>query len=143
MKSAVAQSPRVARDLLAPVDPAVRPQTSLREALEILGSGVDSEAFVIDDAGRPLGSISTLDILDYAHARELPAWPNDGAPVEVVLNEASVISAMRPDVVTASPDTPVELMRGYMRRTRVRKLLVCEGSRILGQVAAESLDREG
>lgn len=106
---------------MVPVDPALRPEAFLRKALDILGQGVHCEAFVIDESGRPLGLISTQEIL----------------------NDASVISAMRPDGVTAAPDTPVVLMRTCMRRARIRKVLICEGNRVLGQVAADRVDREG
>lgn len=140
----VGASAQLARDFMAPVNPALRPETSLQEAPKILEASPDRDAFVIDEFGRPrLGSISTLYILDHIHSRELPGRFHDGAPPERIPIEASVISAMRPGAVTASPETPVDLIRTYMRHARIRKILICEGSRIVGQVSAARVGEEG
>ncbi len=147
MNAPVAVSPRrpptarIAADLMVPVDPALRPEMSLREALRLLGSAADPEGFVIDSEGRPLGMLSAWDIVECGEGGR-PAWAN-GRPEDGYLDKTSVIALTRPDLHTTAPDVPIELLRDYMARRAVRKVLVCEGTRILGQVVRDRVIEEG
>ena len=126
---------RIAADLMVPVDPALRPEMSLREALQQLGGAADPEAFVIDAEGRPLGMLSAWDILECWEGGR-PTWTN-GRPEGGYFEKTPVIALTRPDLHTTAPDVPVEVLKDYMVRRGVRKVLVCEGTRILGQIVKD------
>lgn len=63
--------------------------------------------------------------------REAAGWNR-----ETALAATPVIAAAHPKVYTADAETPLKLIFEFLKRKGAPKLLVCDGSRILGQIRA-------
>jgi len=123
-------------------------KATLHEALVLLVDRSIHAAPVIDEAGRPIGVVSTSDIV--VHDREsvthLPRLPEfythtdlalasgeelpRGFQVEKV-DRTRVSDIMTPTVFAVSPETPATIVVNEMLTRRVHRLFVVDGTGIL------------
>ena len=123
-------APRI-KDLMAePVT--VPPDTSLREAARLMGDG-DIGDLILAENGRPVGVVTDRDIVVRGIAEH-------GSP-----DSTTVGDICTRDLVTVSPEDPVERAVQLMRETAVRRLPVLEGDRIVGVISLGDLaiERDG
>jgi CBS domain-containing protein len=111
---------------------------------------------VVEDDGRVLGVVSTLDLLRaveeehdggasapsyFREALELSsaAWSNLSRVFQDRLTELRVRDVMSSDVVAVGPDsTPAEIAR-MLRSHRVHRVLVLDGGKLLGLISTFDL----
>jgi CBS domain-containing protein len=107
------------RDVMTPNPRTLEPSASLQDAACLMRDE-DTGVVPIVENGRPVGLITDRDIVVRAVA--------DGS---TGLNR-SVRDVATTDVLTAGPDMSTEEAANLMGRHQVRRLLVCEGERLVG-----------
>jgi CBS domain-containing protein len=114
-----------AKDLMTANPISVRESSSFMDAVALLTDKGFSAAPVIDEAGRPVGVLSTSDLV--AHVREQvhgdkPAMREDRARAR---------DLMTPVVFSVRPDTPADRVVQEMVALKVHRLFVVDGDGIL------------
>jgi len=147
-KTTLVLKPAVAEDLMTSNPVSIDEQATLHEALVLLVDRNIHAAPVIDEAGRPIGVVSTSDIV--VHDREsvthLPRMPEFYTRTDLALpsgeelprgfqvqqvDRTRVSDIMTPTVFAVSPDTPAASVVSEMLAHRVHRLFVVDGSGIL------------
>ena len=100
----------------------VRPDQSLREAVDLLAEHNIGALIVVDEPGRPIGIISERDII------------REAARTETVLGQA-VSRVMTKDLITASPEDDLETVLQTMTAKHFRRLPIVDGERLIGIVS--------
>jgi CBS domain-containing protein len=146
----MALSRRRATDLMTPNPMSIRPSATVSEAATFLASRGISAAPVIDEAGRPVGVVSSTDILihvgqgaayrvgspDRAARPEPPAFSGDGLRAEAP-NRSTVRDVMTPGVFCVRPETPAARVVEKMLALKVRRLFVVDGEgALIGVISA-------
>jgi CBS domain-containing protein len=140
----MALSARRAADLMTPNPMSIRQSVTVSEAATFLAGRGISAAPVIDEAGRPVGVVSSTDILIHMgqaamyrvgsperDARpEPPAFSGDGPRAEVP-NRSTVSDVMTPGVFCVRPETPAVKLVEKMLALKVRRLFVVDGDGVL------------
>jgi CBS domain-containing protein len=139
-----------ARDLMEPDPITVSPETPLVGVHQLFVEEEINGAPVVDDSGKVLGVISSLDLLravqdEYGRGvatgpaylrEELPYSGPDwaGAPQDFQdrLGQLTAMDAAIPDVVTVGPDATLAQVASTMRRERIHRVFVVEDGRLLG-----------
>ncbi|MCI0379778.1 MAG: CBS domain-containing protein [Gemmataceae bacterium] len=133
---------RTAADLMTENPVSIEHDATVREALALFTGKGFSTAPVIDDAGRPIGVLSSSDIL--VHDQEKTDYVASGVAMEPVETKAGerlrygfhvenvdrtlVRDLMTPAVFAVSPDTPVTTVIAEMLQLRVHHLFVIDAS---------------
>jgi CBS domain-containing protein len=113
---------------------------------------------VVDEDGRLLGVISSLDLLRAVHeeyvaesGRTLPIYFRENLPYSSPdwirapedfqdrMAELTVGDAMIREVVTVTPDTPISEVAATMRRQRIHRVLVVSGEGLVGLISTFDL----
>ena len=100
----------------------VRPDQSLREAVDLLAEHNIGALIVVDEPGRPIGIISERDII------------REAARTETVLGQA-VSRVMTKDLITASPEDDLETVLQTMTAKHFRHLPIVDGERLIGVIS--------
>src|SRR4051794_15734423 len=108
----------------------VTPDTSLREAARLMRDADMGDVILAED-GRPRGVVTDRDIVVRGIAEH-------GSPDDTTVGEICTR-----DLVTVSPDDPVERAVRLMREMAVRRLPVVDGDRLVGVVSLGDLAIEG
>jgi CBS domain-containing protein len=130
---------RTAAELMTPNPVSIRQGATVSEAATFLAGRGISAAPVIDAAGRPVGVVSSTDILIHMgqaamyrvgsperDARpEPPALSGDGPRAEVP-NRSTVSDVMTPGVFCVRPETPAAKVVEKMLALKVRRLFVVD-----------------
>lgn len=126
--------------------------TTLREAAALLGAWQVSGAPVVDENGALVGIVSESDLLSEARKRAgLPRTAAFGVwlPVEDALRRIYhdganllVREVMTADVLTATPDTPVDELGALLVKRRINRIpIMSEDGALVGIVTREDVLR--
>ena len=135
---------RTATDLMTPNPLSIRQSATVSEAATFLASRGISAAPVIDEAGRPVGVVSSTDILIHVGqgavyrvgSPEPPALSGDGPRAEAT-NRSTVRDVMTPGVFCVRPETPAAKVVEKMLALKVRRLFVVDGDgALIGVISA-------
>ena len=100
----------------------VRPDQSLREAVDLLAEHNIGALIVVDEPGRPIGIISERDII------------REAARTEMVLGQP-VSRVMTKDLITALPEDDLETVLQTMTAKHFRHLPIVDGERLIGVIS--------
>ena len=100
----------------------VRPDHSLREAVDLLAEHNIGALIVVDEPGRPIGIISERDII------------REAARTEMVLGQP-VSRVMTKDLITALPEDDLETVLQTMTAKHFRHLPIVDGERLIGVIS--------
>lgn len=114
-----------AGDLMTCNPMSIRPSMTISEVAAFLAGKGISAAPVIDEAGRPVGVVSSADIL--VHMGQAAA-NHSGPPGQA---HATVHDVMTPGVFSVRPETPAAKVVEQMLGLKVRRLFVLDGDRVL------------
>ncbi|MCH7579901.1 MAG: CBS domain-containing protein [Chloroflexi bacterium] len=111
----------------------VRPDLSLKEAVDLMAEHNIGALIVVDEAGRPIGIISERDII------------REAARTEAVF-DLTVSRVMTKELITASPEDDLETVLQTMTARHFRHLPVMDRERLIGvltirEVVEAQLDR--
>lgn len=133
-----------AADLMTPNPISIREAATVSEAIELLTSKGYSAAPVIDDAGRPVGVLSSSDLLIHKRERadrsKAPEYyqKSDLTDVEVAFAEhyqgrdaTRVRDVMTPVVFSVRPDTPADKVVEEIVALHVHRLFVVDRDQVL------------
>jgi CBS domain-containing protein len=121
-----------AADLMTTDPISVREDATVREAVTLLTDKGFSAAPVIDEAGRPVGVLSSSDLM--AHLRERLPGVSEEAGMRTRVRDL-----MTPVVFSVRPDTPAARVVQEMVALKVHRLFVVDADGILTGVIS-SLD---
>jgi len=111
----------LARDLMKTDPIAVSPETPLLHVHRLFVEEEINGAPVVDEDGRVLGIISSLDLL-----RAVIDDPDDRLP------DVTALDAAVREIVWVRPDTPIPEVARIMRDQRIHRVLVAEDGQLLG-----------
>lgn len=149
-----------AADLMTPSPVSIDHGATVPEAAAFLAGRGISAAPVIDDAGRPLGVVSSTDIVCYQSARArrlLPVLEPDERTTPafssredlktlvkgLVAGRTSVREIMTPTVFQVGPDAPAREVLETMVSRNIRRVYVVDGGGILvGVISATDILRK-
>ena len=130
---------RTATDLMTPNPLSIRQSATVSEAASFLAGRGISAAPVIDEAGRPVGVVSSTDILIHVGQGAVyrvgspgpPALSGDG-PLGEATNRSTVRDVMTPGVFCVRPEASAAKVVVKMLALKVRRLFVVDddGARI-------------
>ena len=156
-----------ARDLMRKQVVTLRPDASLREALETFQDQEITGAPVVDVSGRPVGFLSTRDIArtdrfsgdrfhDERQAPDLPDLPTDETE-EGMLDESTILDRegysrellgretvqdwMSEEVTSVAPDDDLRTVCRAMSENGIHRVLVLDEGRIAGIVTSMDVVR--
>ena len=147
---------RTARDLMQTHLITLSPDTPLLNAQRLFVDEEINGAPVIDETGKLLGVVSTLDILRaveeehdtassykvYFHS-ELefsgPDWSSMPEDFQDRLGQLTVAEAMTKGGVTVSPDTSIVDLAKHLRTNRIHRALVLENDQLVGIISTFDL----
>ena len=125
----------------------VRPDTSVAEAVKLLGEHDISALPVVDSDNHLVGILSEADLLrrgDLDH-RQHPWWIETLMPAAMLANEFAksqgkkVEEVMSTDLVTAAEDTPLCEIAAQLERHRVKRVPIVRNGKIVGVVSRSNL----
>ena len=104
----------------------VRPDRSLREAVDLLAEHNIGALIVVDEAGKPIGIISERDII------------REAAQSESVFAQ-TVDRVMTKDLITASPEDDLETVLHTMTANHCRHLPVLDQERLIAVLSIQDV----
>jgi CBS domain-containing protein len=126
----------------------VRPDASVRDAARLMVQQGISGLPVADAAGRLVGMVTEGDFLrrtETGTERRRPRWleillgPGRLASDYVQSHARKIEEIMTADVVTVSPDTPLQDVVGIMEQRRIKRVPVVKDGAIVGIVSRANL----
>jgi CBS domain-containing protein len=126
----------------------VRPEASLREAVNLMLERGVSGLPVVDGLGRLVGIVTEGDFLRRAETgteRRRPRWlefilsPGQLANEYVHSHARTVEDIMTPEVVTVSRDTPLEEVVNILERRRIKRVPVTRDDKLVGIISRANL----
>jgi len=146
----------VARDIMQSRIVTVSPNAPLRAVQSVFVEEGIHGAPVVDEEGRVLGVITSMDLLRAASEgdeaeRAEPAyfrydldlhgfdWSRAPADLRERLPDAVAADVMTTEVVTVAPDAPVSVVARVLRENAVHRALVVEDGELRGIVSAMDL----
>lgn len=145
--------PLTAKDVMQSQVVSVSPEDPLSSAQRLFFEEEIHGAPVVDDEGRVVGMLSTIDLLRAAaeeHDTEMPApdmadlefslpqWGNPDAYAERV-GATTVADAMTESVVSVAPDATIPEIAGTLRRNRIHRVLVVNKGFLEGVISTFDL----
>jgi acetoin utilization protein AcuB len=114
----------------------ISPQASLDDAWKLMASEHISRLPVIDKNGKMVGIVSEKQILRYSpsEATTLDAWEIKG-----VMNKIQVERVMTKNVITVTPDMPIEEAARVMDDNEISGIPVVIGDSLVGIIAESDL----
>jgi CBS domain-containing protein len=117
-----------ARDLMTPNPVSIRSNATMADSLRFLTDKGVSGAVVIGDAGRPVGVLSSTDVLIHQRERTHEA---------IAASEATVAEMMTPAVFTVRPDATAKQVAEQMVALNVHRVFVLdETDVVVGVISA-------
>lgn len=126
------------RDRMTPNPTTVTPDTSVKEALELLRSRAFRHLPVVDREGRLVGITTEKSLVYASPASDLSLSVFE---VDFLLSRMKVEQAMTREVVTVSPDLPIEEAARVMIDHRIGCLPVVEEGRLIGIISDTDIFR--
>ncbi|ACZ42718.1 CBS domain containing membrane protein [Thermobaculum terrenum ATCC BAA-798] len=111
----------LARDIMTTPVVTVTADMSIRDLAKILTEKGISGAPVVDDSGRVVGIVSEADV--------------------IAKNGFTVADVMQSQVISASEDTPVEVICSLMTNNKINRVPVLSGDRLVGIVTRADIVR--
>lgn len=147
-----------ARDVMQTHLITVEPETPLLDVHRLFVEEEINGAPVVDETGKLLGVISSLDLLrevesehespsaDTVYFRDIlefsaPDWAETSEDFQDRLGHVTVADAMTPGGVTVHPDAPVEEVAKTLRTNRIHRVLVVEDGALVGIISTFDLVR--
>ncbi len=112
-----------AEDIMTPNPVTLKPGESVAKAAKIMAESKIGSIIVVDNSGKPLGIVTSHDILEKVVARGLNA------------NEVSVGRIMSSPLIYVDASTPVDKVIEIMLRTGKRHMPVMRGEKLVGIIA--------
>ena len=137
-----------ARDVMVSPVVTVKPDSSVREAARIFLERRISAVPVVDDAGKLVGIISEGDLMRRSEAgteRRRSWWLNAFTSDETLAAEYTraharkVADVMTPDVITATPDTPLQDIAALLEKNAIKRVPIVEKDRLVGILSRANL----
>jgi len=137
---------KTARDIMTTSVITVRPDTSTRELVKILGEHKVNGVPVVDENSRLVGIVTEADIVDQCKKLHIPSFFNflDGiiflenpSHLEEQIKKmagTTVGDIMTRDVRTVVPDTPVQDIATIMAEDHINSIPVMEDEKLVGIV---------
>jgi acetoin utilization protein AcuB len=126
------------RDRMTPQPTTITAETNLKDALELIRSRRFRHLPVVDDQGRLIGITTEKDLV-YASPRSDLSLSN--FEVTYLLSRITVGQIMKQDVITVSPDLPIEEAARVMVDHRIGCLPVVEEGRLIGIISDTDIFR--
>ncbi len=126
------------RDRMTPNPTTVTPDTSVKEALELLRSRAFRHLPVVDREGRLVGITTEKSLVYASPASDLSLSVFE---VDFLLSRMKVEQVMTREVVTVSPDLPIEEAARVMIDHRIGCLPVVEEGRLIGIISDTDIFR--
>ena len=147
---------RVAREVMQTYLISVNPETPLLEVHRLFVDEEINGAPVVDETGRLLGVISSVDLLraveeehDAAsagsrHFRDIlefsgPDWQEGPDDFQDRLGERTVSDAMTRGGITVAPETTVSDVAATLRKHRIHRVFVVDGEQLCGVISTFDL----
>ena len=147
---------RTARDVMQTYLISVNPETPLLEVHRLFVDEEITGAPVVDETGRLLGVISSVDLLraveeehDAAsagsrHFQDIlefsgPEWQEGPDNFQDRLGEQTVSDAMTRGGITVAPDTTVSDVAATLRKHRIHRVFVVDGDQLCGVISTFDL----
>lgn len=136
-----------ARDVMTRNVITVTPQTSIDEAVRLLSAN-DLSALPVVEGGRLVGVISEADLLhrpELGTERKYASWIEAVLPAALLARNfteahaANVGEIMKPDVVSASEDTPLGEIASLLERHRIKRIPIVDNGVLVGIVSRSNL----
>ncbi|MEM4970040.1 MAG: CBS domain-containing protein [Sulfolobales archaeon] len=112
-----------AEDIMTPNPITVRLDESVAKAAKIMSENKIGSVIVIDSGGKPIGIVTSHDILEKVVARGLNP------------NEVSVGRVMSSPLIYVDASTPIDKVIEVMLRAGIRHVPVMKGERLVGIIA--------
>jgi CBS domain-containing protein len=145
-----------ARDVMQGHVVTVGPDTPLLDVHRLFVEEEINGAPVVDETGKLLGVISSLDLLrevdrehespssDAIYFRDVleysaPDWAESSEDFQDRLTRLRVSDAMTPGGVTVAPDAPIEEVAKTLRSNRIHRVLVVERGELVGLISTFDL----
>jgi CBS-domain-containing membrane protein len=137
-----------ARDVMVSPVITARPDASVGEVAKLLLEHRFSAVPVVDSQGRLVGIISEGDLMHRAEAgteRQRSWWLRGFAGAETLAfdyikaHARKVVDVMTPEVVTASPDTPLREVASLMEKHSIKRVPIVTDGRLVGIVTRANL----
>ncbi|SDM35761.1 CBS domain-containing protein [Allokutzneria albata] len=132
-----------ARDIMTSPVICVRPETSVREAAEVLTKHRFAALPVVDDDSRLIGIVAEADLIRDRIPTDPRAhiWRAEGSNVEKEAAPGTVGEVMTKTVVAMTAGADVADIAEHMLEHKVRSMPIVDGSRLLGIVSRQDLVR--
>lgn len=141
-----------ARDVMQSHVITVEPETPLVDVHRLFVDEEINGAPVVDETGRLMGVISSLDLLreverehespssDTHYFRDVleysaPDWAETSEDFQDRLSHLTVADAMTPGGIVVAPDAPIEEVAKTLRTNRVHRVLVVEDDALIGLIS--------
>jgi CBS domain-containing protein len=137
-----------ARDVMVSPVITARPNASIKSVAEAFVRHQISAVPVVDDEGKLVGIISEGDLLHRVESKtekQHPWWlrafiGSDALANEYVKAHARKVSdVMTPQVVTASPETPLHEVAALLERHSIKRVPIVENNQLVGVVSRANL----
>jgi len=137
---------KTAKDIMTTSIITVKPDTSIKELVRVLGEHRINGVPVLDDNSRLAGIVTEADIVDQCKKLHIPSFFNflDGIiflenPVHLEeeirkMAGTTVGDIFTTDVKTVAPDTPVQDIATIMAEEHVNTIPVMDGDKLAGVV---------
>jgi acetoin utilization protein AcuB len=114
----------------------IQPQETLEDALRLMRADHISRLPVVDRSGKLVGIVTEKQILRYSpsNATTLDRWE-----IKEVMNRITMDEIMAKNVVTVSPDTPLEEVARIMIDSEIGGLPVIDKGRLVGIITETDL----
>ena len=147
---------RTARDVMQSYLISVNPETPLLEVHRLFVDEEINGAPVVDETGRLLGVISSVDLLravqeehdaastDSSYLRDFlefssPDWQEGSDDFKGRLGERTVADAMTRGGITVAPEAPVHEVAATLRKHRIHRVFVVDGEQLSGVISTFDL----
>jgi CBS domain-containing protein len=134
----------------------VNPETPLLEVHRLFVDEEITGAPVVDETGRLLGVISSVDLLraveeehdaaaaDSSYLRDFlevsgPDWQEGSDDFQARLRERTVSDAMTRGGITVTPDTVISDVAAALRKHRIHRVFVVDGEQLCGVISTFDL----
>jgi len=126
------------RDIMTTDVATATPDMTLREAMTLLSDRHISGAPVVD-GGKVVGVFSSTDLLSYIAELDSAQRSVTFRRQQTPLEELTVSEVMTRGAKSLPPDSSVELAAAFMQRAQIHRVLVMDGTHLLGIVTTTDL----
>lgn len=126
------------RDRMTPNPTTVTPDTSVKDALELIRSRRFRHLPVVDANGKLVGITTEKDLV---YASPKPEMSLSNFEIQYLLSRMKVGQVMKREVITVSPDLPIEEAAQVMIQHRIGCLPILENGELVGIISDTDIFR--